>query len=272
DQIFLLNREGDTIENLVYKASWYGSQQFSGGGYSLEKRDLSNPCVADSINYRASSKIGSPGFRNFLYENIRDTTPPEIVQINFPDSMRIRITLSEAMDPKKVFAWLDQVPLVVSLENSTQLLLHTGKPLINNAFQQHVLVLSGLEDCAGNIGQDSFFFVYTIPVAPSPFDLVFSEVLFYSKGLQPEFVELYNRSQKAIDLSGIQFYLNGHPFLLPSFALFPGKAVVLAEDSIPGLSSSAQLILKGWKKMDNREGKLLLSNWAGAVIDACAYS
>src|SRR5690606_19455813 len=68
----------------------------------------------------------------------------------------------------------------------------------------YTIILSAIEDLSGNALQNvASTFELIVPEAASPGDIVINEVLYDPPVGGSEFVELYNRSEKIIDLNGM---------------------------------------------------------------------
>jgi len=72
----------------------------------------------------------------------------------------------------------------------------------------YTITISGLEDCAGNTIENENTALFGLPEFPDSNDLIINEVLFNPETSGVDFVELYNRSQKVIDLKNIYMVRN----------------------------------------------------------------
>jgi hypothetical protein len=90
-----------------------------------------------------------------------------------------------------------------------------------------------VKDCIGNISISTYFQV-ALPEVAAPKDIVINEILFNPKTNGYDFVELYNRSDKAINLSGL-IIENKIASSLPqeitsNYLLLPKNYVVISEN------------------------------------------
>jgi gliding motility-associated-like protein len=112
---------------------------------------------------------------------------------------------------------------------------------LQNPIQHNVLytltVKDTIWDCAQNPIAHYRSYRFALPSVPQPFDVVINEVLFNAKdNSRAEFVELYNRSQKVIDLAMLRIGSGGADLpdksataISSGFLLFPNEYVALCK-------------------------------------------
>ena len=100
----------------------------------------------------------------------------------------------------------------------------------------YTITSTNVGDCLGNTSSSNlnFEFIKTFPAAP--YDIIINEIYADpepSIGLpEIEFVELYNRSNKAINLEGFTFFEGSNdPPVLPFFILRPESFVILQKEN-----------------------------------------
>lgn len=146
--------------------------------------------------------------------------------------------------------------------DSSKLVLFLSQDLQNGT--TYTVSTQLIADRHGNLGSGSLDFIYLVPETIAPFDIVFNELMVDpspSVGLpENEFVELYNRSDKVLDLGQLSLLVNSTARELPQYNLLPGGFVILVDEAdtanwtnfgdvigidLPGLSNSgATLTLK----------------------------
>lgn len=216
---------------------------------------------------------------------IPDSSAPNLVSA-FPDSeTELRVFFNENLDENyiqtnnfdidngignPIFAELD-------LDDKTLVLLTLGNPLQNQT--DYTLTTTNIADEAGNIaGNQSTAFTFTKTDEALPFDILINEILADptpSLGLPPfEFVELYNRSQKTIDLAEFGFDAGSTPQLLPSYQLSPGEYLILCdEDNQAAFQSFGKVLgISSFPALVNSGDDLTLTDLFGEVIHAVSYS
>src|SRR5687767_1708971 len=108
-------------------------------------------------------------------------------------------------------------------------------------------------------------------------DVVINEVMYHpaSKNSQEEFIELYNTSSQAVDLTGWRF-TKGISFTFPQLTILgPGSYLVVAADAArfqaiyPGVSD----VVGPWRgTLSNNGEEISLANAAGQKVDSLRYA
>lgn len=293
--ILLLNADGCMIHNVSYTEDWYGDDYKKLGGWSLELIDPMNPC-GDAYNWKASSDIsgGSPGRQNSVFEANPDLTQPQIQRVTVDDSVTITVYFTETMDSlliKDPAAYLINnqpgQPAAASAHfpGYKAVTLTLSQPLDNNVV--YTLSLNQqMKDCAGNLTNTESTAQFAIPSLAAPLDIVLNEVLFDPKSDGVDFVELYNRSAKVIDLRNHTLAsidtLNGTLLSIKNitdegFLLFPESYLVLTTDPDNVKSEyltpnpAGFLKMESLPAMNNENGTIALALKNEQVIDCFAY-
>lgn len=245
--ITLRNSSGMMIHSITYSDSWYHNTTKAGGGWSLEQIDPLNPCSGET-NWSASNSNtgGTPGYRNSIYANNSDVIQPRLVRVSVLAADSIRLWFSESLDSLTMINTASY-----SIDNSI------GNPVavrpVGPGFTKCDLKLSSsiaagitytitvnfsLTDCAGNQLTSPGTALFALPEAILPNDIVINEVLFDPKDGGVDFVEIYNRSSKVVDLKNILLCtqdtvtntLNDLNLVAPEgYLFFPGQYLVLSE-------------------------------------------
>jgi hypothetical protein len=158
---------------------------------------------------------------------------------------------------------------------------------LNSGLTYTVTVLNTLKDCAGNPLQNNAQADFAIPQISDSFDVVINELLFDTPEGISEFIELFNRSQKVIDLAGFSIALlhaKGDSIIRrasleeSSFLLFPEKYAVFTRraDRLPGIDNrpdfSSVVELSSLFAFPDKEGKIAILNKENRVMDLLFYS
>ncbi|MCB0530583.1 MAG: lamin tail domain-containing protein [Saprospiraceae bacterium] len=144
----------------------------------------------------------------------------------------------------------------------------------------YVLETNQVADTLGNVsGVQSVNFQYVLVSTAAEFDLLINEIMADpspSAGLpEVEWLELYNRSSKTIDLKTLLLSDGGTPQSLPAFILHPDSFVVLTTPAnAPAMQAvtSRTVAMAGFPSLNNDGDVLVLTNQQGAVIDQVAYA
>lgn len=246
--VTLKSPQGAVISTVSYDDSWYQNTTKATGGWSLEQIDPANPCAGAS-NWIASvnSNGGTPGVTNSVDALNPDNVPPKAVRVSVIANDTIQLYFDEPLDSTTMLN-----ASVYSIDNGV------GSPtlvqLIAPDFKSVRLVIAGglqtgiiykitvnntVSDCAGNlIGADNSA-RFAIPEPAMPNDVVINEVLSDPKTGGVDFVEIYNRSNKVIDLKTMTLsqydtlnntLLSIEEIAPEGYLLFPQDYLVLSED------------------------------------------
>lgn len=143
----------------------------------------------------------------------------------------------------------------------------------------YTLESSGIADLAGNSsGVQQVMFSFVKVETADEFDVLINEIMadpVPGVGLpEVEWLELYNRSDKILDLSTLFLSDGGTPQPLPSFALQPDSFVVLcAPVAATALLAATPRIaaMPGFPSLNNDGDVLTLTDATGRVVDQVRY-
>lgn len=246
-----LNNSGDdvvlkapslaVIDKVAYTDSWYRDDAKKDGGYTLELINPNDPC-SDQLNWTASmsSSGGTPAQQNSVYDPTPDTEAPTIIATNAVAPNQLELTFSEGMDSVSLAgAVLTVNPgLTVAGYSLPSAFPGTMTVLFNEnitASQLYAFTIGPVADCWLNATHPAGTFA--LAEAPAAGDLVINEILFDPGTGGTDFIELYNRSQKILDLQtyGIANFDDGalaNIHTIPEhYLLFPDQYIVLTADS-----------------------------------------
>lgn len=238
--VYLKDSSSLVISHLCYDISWYQDEYKSEGGWSLEQIDPHYPCSGKS-NWLASkaSEGGSPGKVNSIFSSNPDFLAPKlskaiilgdsILEVSFNESYNRMLACS--IDLYRLDHSFPAPYLVEFIEpDFKSLKLYFYKSFENNVLYT-LTVKEGFSDCAGNTTLEDDYIMFGLPVESDSLSIVINEILFNPRPNGVDFLELFNRSSKIIDLSDLMIASRD----LNSLKL----------KSITPLSNSSQLILPG---------------------------
>ncbi|HTQ27504.1 MAG TPA: lamin tail domain-containing protein [Puia sp.] len=293
DLIMLHSPEGVLVHAVAYQSGWYRNNLKKEGGWTLEMIDCKNPCGgADNWQASISDRGGTPGTINSVNGSRPDESLPSLLRTYTIDSMTIVAVFDEPLDSLTASAadhyqLNNEIGMPVSasllppLFNEVRLVLGTSlKP--ETVYE---LLALNFFDCAGNPAGPRHTAKVALPGRAERMDLVINEILFNPKADGYDYVEFYNRSNKAIDLGDLfiakrdavngivsQQTLSTGPRLL-----FPGEYAVTTENSQwlqeeflvkqPGQI----LQLAGLPSMPDDHGNILLADRQGNILDELQY-
>ncbi len=207
DEVVISDAHGQVVDSVRYHADWYRDDEKADGGWSLEIIDPENLC-SEGPNWVAAEVEtgGTPGARNSVFANKPDLTGPKLL-VAFPLSdSTIVITFNEKLEKTlpapDAFEFQPAVSVAeVSFVDQSLTAIHARLSEDLQGGIAYALHGRSIYDCAGNIIDDEFDRVsFALPEEAIKHDLVINEVLFNPTSTGVDFVEVYNRSGKFIDL------------------------------------------------------------------------
>ncbi len=293
DIISLRSAQGKNIHAVAYSSSWYQNAIKKDGGWSLEMIDTGNPC-AGTQNWQASihPSGGTPGQSNSIKHIVKDEQPPQLLHSISTDSITILAYFNEPIDSLSA-----SDPSRFSIPEGIQVISSTPQPPL---FQSVSLVLSksldttrvyrlivqGVKDCSNNPLGIINEVKTGRPRTPALHDIVINEILFNPKESGVDFVDLYNNSQKILDLSSL-FIGNKNATGQPASTvtcseqplyIFPGDYIALTSDPV---IVQSQYLVPDPRRLVTRtsmpsypddKGTVLLLDNQGILIDEVSYS
>ncbi|MDZ4758531.1 MAG: lamin tail domain-containing protein [Bacteroidota bacterium] len=243
DRISITNEIGQVIHTVNYSDAWYGNSLKRNGGWSLEMIDTDNPCGGINNWKPTSDKLGgTPGRNNSVQASNPDNQKPTLARVYVPAANRLILYFAEPVDSNSIHIDSIEVSnwglLPVSIQSISP--DYTVYELIyNDTFGHHKLYkvsVKGFYDCSGNKGyDDAIEFMLTDAIDTG--DLALNEIMFNPKSGCVDYVELYNKSNHAVDLKNLQLgsivdgQYSGVTIAAPDgYIVLPGQYVCLSED------------------------------------------
>lgn len=293
EMVVLTSKEGKIIHAVEYRKSWYKNAVKSEGGWTLEMIDTRNPC-SGATNWTAAvaAKGGTPGQKNSATAINADHDPPVLLKAYATDSMNIMLLFSEPLDSSSATGTSDynisdgigppvSASAVVPLFSKVSLRL-------SRALQQnkvYTVTAHSVDDCSGNAATGSNSMKAGWASAAQPGDVVINEILFNPKPDGTDYVELYNKSNRIIDLKDL--YIGNRTagnaigslrqLSAESNLLFPQAYVVITENA--GMIQQQYLAknpdvfieISAMPSYPDDKGVVVLLNATGAIIDELHY-
>ena len=283
EQIVILNHNEEIIFSMYYHDSSYKSIEKDDGGYSPEMIDIDFPCKGFE-NWLASGDQsgGTPGRQNSHNEKLTDLTAPGIERIIATTDKKVSIHLNEKIGPQEIS--YSDIYIVPELSISRIQLLTPGFSEISIELSDdlkpntiYTLELKNISDCTGNVQKGSAS-TFVLPELADSLDLIINEVLFNPRQGSVDFVEIYNQSDKYIDLNSISLKMEEFkPIASEHFIIGPNQFLVVTEDAqalsnhYPGFDVNSVLVSTSMPAYNNDEGDVHLVDGQGKVIDFFHY-
>jgi hypothetical protein len=241
DDVVLKDNYGQIIDKLTYTDEWYKDDVKKSGGYSLELINPNDPC-SDGNNWIASNWIlgGTPGSVNSVYSNIPDTTAPliEVALALAPNFLELQF--NEGMDSSSLENALLSFNPSLTIQNKyiqgshpKAMTLQFNENLVGS--QLYTFTLGPISDCWLNSTERNGNFI--LPETAQKADVIINEILQNPLAGGQDWIELYNNSDKVINLKDWQLAnfdndtISNFKTILGNYLLQPNDYVVLGKDS-----------------------------------------
>jgi hypothetical protein len=294
DQVYLLSKEGMIIHAIEYHTSWYRNALKSEGGWSLEMIDTRNPCSGFS-NWTASRDLkgGSPGKRNSVDDVNPDAQPPKLIRSFATDANTITLVFDEPIDSA-----IAVIPANYSISDGIavplnaiavpplfmKVQLQAAFPLVRDKI--YTVTAGNVRDCSGNLIGNASTVKTGWASTADQMDIVINEILFNPRPDGVDYLELYNRSDKIIDLKDTYIANRNSGGVIGSIKqvspekrlLFPGDYLVVTEDPAPVQRQytvkqpDAFAVISPMPSYPDDRGTVVLLNAQGAITDELAYN
>ena len=195
------------IHGVEYTSDWYNSSLKADGGWSLEIVDIENPFNQDN-NWKASNDIsgGTPGRSNSVAGSCADMFFEGITNVFPIDSVNIEIDFSETvfgMNGTKAITINDKVVDSFFSIDTLMRKFMLQAPFVMKKGEKYILMIdNSVTDYAKN-SADVKEFHFGLPEIVEKGDIVFNEILFNPLRGESDYIEFYNLSDKAIDMSSL---------------------------------------------------------------------
>ncbi len=293
DHLFLRNSDDVLIDDVDYMDSWYQNSSKKVGGWSLELIDPNSPCGGAS-NWIASndSSGGTPGKKNSVYLTFVDTMPPLVTGSFVVPYDTIVINYDEAVDS-----------ILASQSNNYSIDNGIGQPqsviVVSPLFTQvkliapfalqlnksYTVTINSVKDCKGNTSATPTILSIAIPDTIKPLDIIVNEILYNPASSGYDYVEIYNRSEKILDLKELLLgglsstgILTKKNISTITSLLKPGEFAVMCQDTAWLRQNYFTNDYKTFIKLSNLPsysddiGTVLLINSNGMTIDSLTYT
>ena len=298
DQIVLRNESGEVVDQFHFNNDTYRNSEKDDGGWTLEKIDTGFVCE-DAYNWQASlaTQGGTPGKVNSVNGHHEDHKAPALLRAYLADSTHVRVTLNKVPDSSTLsevnnYSFYQKNnflghPITVVEETDPAKLLLT-LPFVAVHEKYSVRLSGNFRDCPGNHADSNRVVSFAFPQMAVQGDVVINELLYHPKENGVDFVELYNVSEKVLDMKEWRIaegdyespdvLLSNERMTDESLLLFPGDYLVLTEDpeniqTMYGVEESSVFFdMPDLPDFNSTEGEIVLLSPDGERMDALVYS
>jgi hypothetical protein len=293
DLIYLRSSTGLIIHAVNYSDSWYQNELKKDGGWSLEMVDTKNPCSGIS-NWKASTdaKGGTPGKKNSVDAANADQTAPRLLRAYATSSTNVVLVFDESLDSTKAaiaasYTVSDGIGVAINAAPIgplySRVSLTLSSPLQLN--KVYTVTAATVTDCSGNVlSTNANTARVGLPGQLNRFDIVVNEILFNPIPTSVDYVEIYNRSNKILNLKNTYLANRGTTGAIGSitqlsaedYAFFPGDFMV-ATSNVAAIKrdfitqNPNAFIEISTPSYNDDKGNVIILNEQGAIIDEIAY-
>ena len=287
----LRNKQNHTISFVEYSTDWYDSEPFKAdGGWSLERRDPSNPLSnsttwVPSIDHRG----GTPAEINSTACSMPDELIPCITNFGIENNRTIQVYFNKPMQGE-----------IISLQQKINISGNSLKSLdwiepqreILNIYLTEPLDSTNTIDisfndftCISGWSMPDTTITLALPYHAQYMDVIFNELMPYVSDNNSKFIELYNNSNFYINLNRLMLsnrdadekLKSPKIFCTTSIILPPQQYAVVSPDTSTincplGINKQSIYITATLPSMPATEGTLMLTDRSGNVIDEVHYS
>ncbi|MBK7379274.1 MAG: lamin tail domain-containing protein [Ignavibacteriales bacterium] len=293
DAVVLKDSIGFLVDSLFYLPDWGGSI----GGNSLERilaggesNSSENWGTSESIDRATPGKINSLSPKDYDLSIINFSTEKDFVILGEQAQFDIKI-LNKGLNSSQTFqveifndANADSIPQPsefatnfsgqqLSSGDSTSFVFTSSDFSAGKNYFITKLITSIDDDTTNNIAFES---INAVNINEIRNDIVINEIMYAPDSPEPEWIELFNQSNKIIDLKNYQLSDNSDTtkIISQSTILNPSEYFVIADDSLllNIYNITSQLVVKSFSAFNNTGDKIILLDSLDRVIDSLEYS
>lgn len=257
--------EGEIKDNVVKQSTYFG------------------------LLYSNTSSTGSAYFFDDIIvtgNKVEDKESPFLISANLTLPNKLELNFSEAMDVSSAKIKADNEFLTI-----TSQLISADKTSITLDFdfnfekgKSYEIEIFGFKDVAGNL-LESIKKSIGIEESISVGDLIINEIMFENPLNSLEYIEIYNASNKILDISGLIFStrktdgtLNTGNKIPQKTLLMPNQYLALTEnaDSVKNyhrVPTESNIVSSTWSSLNNESASIVLCNATkDTIYDECRYN
>ncbi|PAU93015.1 hypothetical protein CK503_13915 [Aliifodinibius salipaludis] len=269
DAVQLITNTGAKADSLTYNSDWGGTD------VALERRSASAPSIyEENWGDSPNSNGGTPGVAN---EMDKDNTPPRLTKLNILSTHTLQVVFDERLNQAGSFSITNNSISSVSQTAADTVELSLGSDLQNA--QEYTLSIEDAEDIFDNtISPIDTSFTYYEPSPVDSGDVAINEFMYAPPVNSSEYIELYNISDKSLNLQGWTLSDNRESFegtiSTGQFIVPPDSFVVIAPDNtIESEYPDIALVTMGdFPALNNGGDQIIIRDKNGTLLDSLQYT
>ena len=261
----------NTIHRLDYTPSMHTSSFKRNGGWSLELIDFTKPCLTEN-NWNSSENTlgGTPGKSNSILNEL-SPLPIELLSYCPKNDSLLNIIFSVP---------IESLEMNNEYESFYNQVVVTIPKLDSNSIDS--LFITNATTCYETRPFEALTLKYGLPLIPDSGDLVINELLFNPDEEGSDFIEIFNVSNKPINISSLYFCKKNNenelqePFEISKYPilLMPNEYSVLCPNKswlMNTFPKTKNITESNIPAMNNDEGKIVLLTHSAKIIDEIHY-
>ncbi|MFQ3575511.1 MAG: lamin tail domain-containing protein, partial [Cytophagales bacterium] len=243
--VYLHSSQKGVIHAVEYSDTWHESNLKNEGGWTLEMVDTQNPCKGEG-NWASSNHPdgGTPCRKNSIATSNPDLTAPNISLAFASNPNTVILKAHEPLDSLSIvsatFTWPENNSFATTGIRTSGIFNQEISLSTNFDFQPktiYQLKINGIRDCVGNLMAETIIPI-NLSEPDEKGDVLLSEVLFDPRTGGNDFVEIYNASNKFINLNGWSLARlrdglvdSKHPISTENLILKPGNYLAITDNA-----------------------------------------
>ncbi len=286
--LWIEDKNGQTICFVEYSETWNKNAFKSNGGWALECKDLTNfSNNANNWDFSADKRGGTPATINSVAKRNADSISPDVEKFSVVSNKSIKISFSEPMNVQSLsnksnYEFSNNLKLdtiIIDFPITSGVTLVFTENLPTEIFE---VSMKNITDLAGNLLVNQQFKISAISEM-SASDIVVNEFLFGQSSAN--FVEIYNLSNKTLDLSELYIcgrtndeLTSGELLATQQTLMFPSEYAVVTTNAEKlcatfSCAESTKIIeIKSFANFDTKGGNIVLVKRNSEVVSEVAYT
>lgn len=290
--VVLTTNMGSVMHAVQYDLNSYKNEVKKDGGWTLEMVDTKSPCASNNWAVSVDPTGGTPGRKNSVDAITKDDVTPILIRAFTTENNKVSLVFNKTLDSSILatasnYTFSDGLsiqsisaegPFFNKVNITLAQSLSTGKV--------YNVTVKGIQDCAGNTIGNNNTAKFGLAEIADVMEVVVNEILYNPLPGGVDYIELYNRSGKIIDLSKA-FLANRNTAREVSsiqqisntpYQLFPGEYVLLSSNSAAVKAQYITTNPDGFIQMGsfpsypNTSGNVIVINNSGVIIDEVKYT
>ena len=292
DAIVVKDSLGSVIDSLFYLPSWGGNI----GGRSLERisKDVHS---TQSSNWKTSISLfkATPGRINSVTPKLFDlmvtsfkpklnyailgqdiifnSTIKNIGLNSLPSSIGFLYRDANQDSIPQMNELIKQIP-IQSLNINDSVSIDFNTNVFDEGINRFILIVQNTVDI-DTTNNFSFASVTGVAINEIRNDLVINEIMYAPQSPEPEWIEIFNRSNKYINLLNYKIAdaVDTQKVILTNLELQPQEYLVIAKDSsiLNSYLIASKIIISSFPSLNNNNDKVILLDSLNRVIDSLQY-